>query len=134
MRVAPTLVTTDQERRTLEHWARGRSTPARLVLRARIVLRAVQGVANNVIAQELGTDRLLVGLWRKRFAEKGPEGAELAQAASAVSHAFHSDQQFMAEPGGAVVSGDHGQADPARGLPQRAAVDRRHHGLHRRPQ
>ena len=76
MRVAPAIVTTEQDRRTLQHWARGRSTPARLVLRAQIILRAAEGAANNIIAEELGTDRLLVGLWRRRFAKKGLSGIE----------------------------------------------------------
>jgi len=76
VRVAPAIVTTDQERKTLQQWARGRSTPARLVLRSKIVLRASEGIANNIIAEELGTDRLLVGLWRRRFAEKGLGGIE----------------------------------------------------------
>jgi len=39
-------------------------------------LQAVAGAANNVIAQTLGTDRLLVGKWRKRFVEKGLPGIE----------------------------------------------------------
>ena len=76
MRVAPTITLTNQDRRILEHWSRGRSTPTRLVLRAQIVLQAAAGMANNVIAQNLGTDRLLVGKWRKRFIEKGLAGIE----------------------------------------------------------
>lgn len=76
MRVAPAIVVKEREREILRRWARGRSTPARLVLRAHIVLRAAEGVANNIIAEELGTDRLLVGLWRRRFAENGLSGIE----------------------------------------------------------
>jgi transposase len=76
VRVAPAIVITDREAKTLQHWARGRSTPARLVLRARIVLHAAEGIANNLIAQKLGTDRLLVGLWRRRFAAQGLAGIE----------------------------------------------------------
>ncbi|HVT58233.1 MAG TPA: IS630 family transposase, partial [Thermoanaerobaculia bacterium] len=38
MRVAPPVSLSDEERRQLEQYERGRSTPARLVLRARIVL------------------------------------------------------------------------------------------------
>ena len=76
MRVAPEIIIKDEERKTLERWSRGRSTPARLVLRARIVLAAAAGAANNTIAQTLGTDRLLVGKWRRRFAEKGLAGIE----------------------------------------------------------
>lgn len=76
MRVAAGIAIADEDRKTLERWARGRSTPARLVLRAQIILQAAEGAANNVIAQKLGTDRLLVGRWRRRFAEKGLAGIE----------------------------------------------------------
>ncbi len=74
MRIAPDVTVTDEQRRVLEQWSRGRSTPARLVLRSQIILQAAEGVANNLIAQSLETDRLLVGKWRKRFIEKGLEG------------------------------------------------------------
>jgi len=76
LRIAPTIELTDEDRQTLDRWSRGRSTPARLVLRASIVLNAAEGIANNLIAEKLGTDRLLVGKWRKRFAEKGLAGIE----------------------------------------------------------
>ena len=68
MRVAAAVSLMDDERVTLEQWARGRSTPARLVLRGKIVLRAAQGMQNLAIAAELGTDRLTVARWRQRFA------------------------------------------------------------------
>jgi transposase len=76
LRIAPNVSVTDEQRKTLERWSRGRSTPARLVLRARIVLDAAAGVANKVIAEKHGTDRLLVGKWRRRFVEKGLPGIE----------------------------------------------------------
>ena len=68
MRVAVPIVLTPDERTTLERWARGRRTPARLVLRARIVLRAAAGQRNDEIARGLDTDRECVGRWRTRFA------------------------------------------------------------------
>src|SRR5271156_746266 len=76
MRVAPAISLTIEDRQTLERWARGRSTPARQVLRAKIVLAAAEGKENQAIAEELGTDRMLVGTWRKRFAEQGLAGIE----------------------------------------------------------
>ncbi len=76
MRIAPNVIVAVEQRKTLEQWSRGRSTPARLVLRAQIVLEAAAGVANNLIAEKLGTDRLLVGKWRKRFVENGLAGIE----------------------------------------------------------
>lgn len=69
MRTACDIVLTDKERRTLQRCSRGRSTPARLALRSRIVLLAAKGLMNKDIAKEVGTSRQSVGLWRSRFAE-----------------------------------------------------------------
>ncbi|MBA3312009.1 MAG: helix-turn-helix domain-containing protein [Planctomycetaceae bacterium] len=76
MRTAPAIDVTDDERATLRRFARGRSTPARLVLRAKIVLRAAEGMRNKDIAQELGTSRKTAGLWRERFADGRIEAIE----------------------------------------------------------
>ena len=54
MRVAKAITLTDEERVTLTKWARGRSTPARLVQRAKIILAAADGAENKDIAAELG--------------------------------------------------------------------------------
>jgi transposase len=76
MRTAPVIEVTDDERKTLRRFARGRSTPSRLVLRAKIVLRAAEGMRNKDIALELGTSRKTVGLWRERFADGRIEAIE----------------------------------------------------------
>jgi transposase len=76
MREAVTIVLTDEERVTLSKWARGRSTPARLVQRARIVLGAAEGRENKEIAAELGCTRRTVGTWRNRFATDRLTGIE----------------------------------------------------------
>jgi hypothetical protein len=47
MRVATPISLTDEERVLLTKWSRGRSTPARLVLRAKIVLAAAGGSENS---------------------------------------------------------------------------------------
>jgi transposase len=76
MRIAKAVTLTDEQRATLTRWSKGRSTPARLVLRARIVLAAAAGRENKVIAADLGCTRKTVGLWRNRFAEAGLSGIE----------------------------------------------------------
>ena len=76
MKTAPTIVLSDDERRTLTTWSRGRSTPARLVLRAKIVLAAAEGKTNETIAAELGTSKPTVGRWRSRFAARRTAGIE----------------------------------------------------------
>lgn len=53
--------------------ARG-GTPQKVALRARIILKAADGQANQVIARELGISRPTVLLWRKRFASAGVPG------------------------------------------------------------
>jgi len=76
MRVAIPITLTPEEHRTLDRWARGRRTPARLVLRAKIVLRAAAGLQNCAIAEALQTDRECVGRWRTRFAQHRLAGIE----------------------------------------------------------
>ncbi|MEP6936332.1 MAG: IS630 family transposase [Nitrospirota bacterium] len=68
MRIAPSIQVTATERQQLVQWARGRRTPARLVLRATIMLLAAEGHDNQHIAAALDTSRQTVGLWRQRFA------------------------------------------------------------------
>lgn len=68
MRLAPSFYLTNAEQTQLQQWARGRRTPARLVLRAKIVLLAAAQHENRHIATVVGTSRQTVGLWRQRFA------------------------------------------------------------------
>jgi transposase len=70
------IVLSEQERATLQHWARGRSTPVRLVRRAQMVLAAATGMQNKEIAVSVGTDRLSVARWRRRFAAQRLIGIE----------------------------------------------------------
>jgi transposase len=76
MRIATSIILNEADREVLQRWARGRSTPARLVQRAKIILRAAEGTRNDIIAVELRTDRLLVGRWRNRFSKLGLAGIE----------------------------------------------------------
>jgi transposase len=69
MRVAKSIVLTDEEGAILRQWSRGRKTPARLVLRAKIVLAAAAGRENKDIAAELKCPRRTAGTWRSRFAQ-----------------------------------------------------------------
>src|SRR5918998_1636410 len=48
--------------------------PTALALRARIVLRAAEGLSNTAIAAELGVAKHTVGKWRERFARDRLEG------------------------------------------------------------
>ena len=76
MRRACEITLHDADRTILERWSRGRSTPARLVTRARIVLAAAEGKENKDIAAELKITRGAVARWRDRFAELGVAGLE----------------------------------------------------------
>ena len=67
MRVAPQIVLSPDEREKLAKWSHGRSTPYRLVHRARIILKAADGLQNKEIAQSLDTNPDTVSLWRRRF-------------------------------------------------------------------
>jgi transposase len=69
--VPDALKLTEEQRRTLSSWVAARNTPQKVVFRARIVLLAAEGKANRRIAQELGTSRPSVILWRRRFQQGG---------------------------------------------------------------
>ncbi len=76
MRIASAITLTDEERVALTRWSRGRSTPTRLVLRAKIVLAAADGRENKEIAAVLDCTRRTVATWRTRFAESRLAGIE----------------------------------------------------------
>src|SRR5271154_3747716 len=76
MKSARSIVLTAEERSVLLGWSRGRSTPARQVLRAKIVLLAADGLMNMEIAEQLGTAKKTVSLWRTRFAQRRVAGIE----------------------------------------------------------
>lgn len=92
MRIAPSLQVTEPERQQLEQWARGRRTPARLGLRAKIALLAAAGHTNQHIAAALNTSRQTVGLWRHRvttqrlpgLAQDAPRGGRPPKARQAL--------------------------------------------------
>jgi transposase len=67
MRTAAAVALNPEQRTALEHIARQCSLPARLVERARIVLRADEGLENKLIAAQMGIMPEKVARWRKRF-------------------------------------------------------------------
>lgn len=76
MRIAAKITVTDEQRATLQRWARGRSTPVRLMQRAQMILLAAEGKQSKKIAETLGVQPSTVGRWRQRFAERGLAGIE----------------------------------------------------------
>jgi transposase len=64
---APQLIVSPDERAVLDRLVRARTSEQRLAQRARIVIRAADGVANKRIAAELGVNLMTVLLWRRRF-------------------------------------------------------------------
>ncbi len=71
---APPLPVTESDVETLRALVRARTTEQRLVQRARIVLRAAEGMPNRRIAAELGVAPMTVLLWRERYAPAGLAG------------------------------------------------------------
>lgn len=61
-------------RQQVEAFARSRSLPHGLVVRAKIILLACDGMRNIAIAQKIGLSRESVGKWRSRFVERGLNG------------------------------------------------------------
>src|SRR3712207_4993753 len=73
-RMPTALDLSEAERAELQGWSRRRRTAQGLALRARIVLRAAEGLSNTAIADELGVAKHTVGKWRERFAVHRLEG------------------------------------------------------------
>jgi transposase len=77
MRAAITepVILSEQERETLEAWARRPKTSQALALRARIVLACADDHRpDSAIAKEFGVYRVTVGKWRTRFQKQRLDG------------------------------------------------------------
>jgi transposase len=70
------LVISDEDRATLDSWARSRAIRASHVERARIVLAVADGKGTSGTAREVGVSRPTVIKWRDRFAQLGVAGLE----------------------------------------------------------
>ena len=76
-RISPyTIVLTPHERKILESRARQYTLPYFEVLRAKMILLAANGWANDQIAAALSVGREVVSLWRKRFFEQRLPGLD----------------------------------------------------------
>lgn len=71
MRVAATIVLSEEERVKLTRLARSKTTSVRLARRAQMILLAATGMDNEAIAEELDIGRVQVGRWRARYAKGG---------------------------------------------------------------
>ena len=68
------LLLTDDERRTLEQWARRPKTAQRLAKRSGIVLACAEGLPNRAVAERLQVSSNSVCKWRERFRVRRLEG------------------------------------------------------------
>ena len=70
----PELALTDDERATLQRWARRANSSQALALRCRIVLACAEGASNQAVAKRLGSSRPTVTKWRSRVVARRLEG------------------------------------------------------------
>ena len=68
------LVLNPLDREKLTLLARRPKTAQRVAMRAKIVLRAAEGLPNQEIAQQVGVSGATVGKWRERYRVRGMEG------------------------------------------------------------
>jgi transposase len=62
------------DRAALEEWVRARTTPPRVVERARIVLASAEGLSGSAICSTIAVSRPTVSLWLDRYEAEGREG------------------------------------------------------------
>lgn len=89
------ITLTETDRRALQSWLRSRTLPIRQVERARIILHAADGRADQDIAAELGCSRQRCARTRRRF-QAGGVGA-LAQDAPRSGRPRRHDRQRIAD-------------------------------------
>jgi transposase-like protein len=68
------IVLSDEDRDRFEVLARKQTAERRMVVRARIVLLAADGMENVAIAERVGVVVNTVSKWRKRYFEEGMDG------------------------------------------------------------
>ena len=68
------MVLTDEERQTLQRWARRAKSSQALAQRCRIVLGCAAGKSNKQVATELGVSAQMVCKWRQRFVASRLDG------------------------------------------------------------
>ena len=68
------LLLTDEERRTLDEWARRPTTAQRLAQRSRVVLACADGLTNRTVSKRLHVSENSVCKWRERFRVRRLEG------------------------------------------------------------
>ncbi len=66
-RPIPPLTITDEERETLERWARRPTTAQAVAQRARLILSCAAGRTNTRVAHDLQLTKQTIGKWRTRF-------------------------------------------------------------------
>ncbi len=73
-RPTPPLTLSEEERETLQAWARRPKTAQALAHRARMILGCAEGKTNTAVAEELRVSKATVGKWRSRFLERRVDG------------------------------------------------------------
>ena len=70
------IVLTGREQNALEDIARKYTSPYFMVVRAKAILLAAQGLRNDQIANRISLPRQIISKWRKRFFEERLDGLE----------------------------------------------------------
>ena len=68
------LVLSEDERETLERWARRRTSAQALALRCKLVLACAKGATNNEVADRFDVNPATVSKWRARFVARRLDG------------------------------------------------------------
>ncbi len=70
------IILTNHEKEKLEQLSKKYTSPYYIVVRAKIILMAAQGLDNKTIGERLNLPRQIVSKWRKRFFEQRLDGLD----------------------------------------------------------
>jgi transposase len=73
-RPIPELVISEEERSTLQSWARRPKSAQALALRAKIILACAAGKTNTEVAGQFQVTKQMIGKWRARFLDRRLDG------------------------------------------------------------
>jgi transposase len=101
----------DADRSILNSILNREATPARVTLRARILLGAAAGMSNHELASRYSVSRPCIIKWRRHYREKGLKGVRINRASSPSLNSIHQENAIVSNAYSFLHTGQHWTAE-----------------------